>query len=302
MENNKFQTISRLLLGLFMIIVGISHLTAQGEEFQLLIPAWLNTPYISANAIVIGSGVIEILLGIGILFFLKYSVRLGILLALFFILIFPSNWEQYTHDINAFGLDTDQKRLFRLFLQPLLILWALWSTRAWSYLFKNGARKDSTSIYDYDVTLINGKTLSMGDFKGKTILIVNTASKCGLTPQYKELEQLYQQYKDQGLVILGFPCNQFAHQESGTSTEIATFCEINYGVTFPIFEKIAVNGKHTHPLFNYLKTKLPGIFTNTIKWNFTKFLIDRNGHPVKRFAPFVKPSKIEPFIREMTEI
>lgn len=157
------------------------------------------------------------------------------------------------------------------------------------------------SIYDFEAKLINGKTISLSEYRGKTVIIVNTASKCGLTPQYEGLESLYQKYKDLGLVILGFPCNQFANQESGSSTAIEEFCQVNYGVSFPIFDKIDVNGKQAHPLFKYLKSELNGLFGSKIKWNFTKFLIDKNGIPVKRFSPITKPEKIEPYIREMTQ-
>lgn len=140
----------------------------------------------------------------------------------------------------------------------------------------------------------------MTQYQGKTILVVNTASKCGLTPQYEGLEKLYKNYKDQGLVILGFPCNQFANQESGTSDEIQEFCQINYGVSFPMFEKVDVNGENAHPIFKYLKSKLGGgIFGSKIKWNFTKFVIDKNGNPVKRFSPITKPEKMENTIRKM---
>lgn len=158
------------------------------------------------------------------------------------------------------------------------------------------------NIYDFEATLLNGKTIKMDEFKGKTMIIVNTASKCGLTPQYEGLEKLYQSYKDKGLVILAFPCNQFGKQETGNAEEIQEFCQINYGVSFLIFDKIDVNGKHAHPLFQYLKEALPGTFGNAIKWNFTKFLINKNGVPLKRFAPISKPEKIEPFLREMTEL
>lgn len=155
------------------------------------------------------------------------------------------------------------------------------------------------NFYNLKATLLNGKTVAMEQYKGKTIIIVNTASKCGLTPQYEGLENLYQKYKDQGLVILGFPCNQFGKQESGTSDEIQEFCQINYGVSFPMFEKIEVNGNNTHPIFKYLKSKLGGCFGSKIKWNFTKFIIDKNGKAVKRFAPITKPEKMEKLIKKI---
>lgn len=157
-----------------------------------------------------------------------------------------------------------------------------------------------TTFYDFEANNIKGETISMKDYEGKTVIVVNTASKCGFTPQYEGLEKLYQQYKDQGLVILGFPCNQFANQEPGSSDEIEEFCEINYGVTFPLFEKINVNGKETHPIFKYLKSKLSGgIFGSSIKWNFTKFVIDSQGIPVKRFSPNTKPENMENTINEL---
>ena len=158
------------------------------------------------------------------------------------------------------------------------------------------------SFYNFETKKINGDTVSMKNYQGKTIVIVNTASKCGLTPQYEGLEKLYQKYKDQGLVILGFPCNQFANQESGSSDEIQEFCQINYGVSFPIFEKIDVNGKNAHPIFKYLKANLSGgIFGRRIKWNFTKFVVDNHGNPVKRYGPPTKPEKMEKYIQELLQ-
>lgn len=130
-------------------------------------------------------------------------------------------------------------------------------------------------------------------------MVVNTASKCGLTPQYEGLEKLYQKYKDQDLVILGFPSNQFANQEPGDEKAISEVCEINYGVSFPMFAKIDVNGDNAHPLYKYLKSKLGGIFGSRIKWNFTKFLVDANGKPIKRFAPITKPEAIDTYLQKI---
>ncbi|SMG11898.1 glutathione peroxidase [Marivirga sericea] len=156
------------------------------------------------------------------------------------------------------------------------------------------------SFYKYEANLLTGEKLSMKVFENKTVIVVNTASKCGLTTQYEGLEDLYKKYKDQGLVILGFPCNQFANQESGDSKEIQEFCQVNYGVSFPIFEKVEVNGKNAHPVFNYLKSHLKGgILGSKIKWNFTKFVIDKEGRPVKRFAPTTKPEKMESYIKQL---
>lgn len=152
------------------------------------------------------------------------------------------------------------------------------------------------SIYNFKAKTLQGKEIDFSNFKNKTLLIVNTASKCGFTPQYEGLEKLYQQYKDQDFVVLAFPCNQFNNQEPGDSSSIENNCLINYGVSFPVFEKVDVNGKNSHPLFTFLKVKLPGFITNSIKWNFTKFLIDAEGNPIKRFAPFTKPEKINTYI------
>lgn len=149
------------------------------------------------------------------------------------------------------------------------------------------------SIYNFTVRKGDGKEFSLGSYQGKVLLIVNTASKCGFTPQYEELQKLYAEYREKGLMILGFPCDQFAHQEPGSDEEIQNFCRVNYGVEFPIMSKIAVNGKGADPLFRFLKKQLPGKLGGGIKWNFTKFLIDRSGTPVKRFSPKTSPSDLK---------
>lgn len=148
-------------------------------------------------------------------------------------------------------------------------------------------------FYDFKARKMNGQEVSMEAYKGKIVVVVNTASKCGLTPQFKELEELYQEYKTKGVEILGFPCNQFAKQDSGSNEEIHEFCQLNYGVSFNMFEKIDVNGNNAHPLYKYLKNEAKGLFGKGIKWNFTKFLIDANGNVIKRYAPTVSPSKIK---------
>ncbi|GHA51774.1 glutathione peroxidase [Salinimicrobium marinum] len=156
------------------------------------------------------------------------------------------------------------------------------------------------TFYDFEAESITGESISMSKYKGKTVVIVNTASKCGLTPQYEGLEILFQKYEAQGLMILGFPCNQFGNQESGDSEEIQEFCQVNYGVSFPMFNKVDVNGDNAHPLFKYLKSELSGgILGSKIKWNFTKFVIDKNGKPVKRFSPITKPEKMESTIKKL---
>jgi glutathione peroxidase len=150
------------------------------------------------------------------------------------------------------------------------------------------------SIYDFEVKTIHGEIISMSSFKNKVLLIVNVASKCGFTSQYEGLERLYEKYKDQGLVILGFPCNQFMNQEPLSEEEIQSFCSLNYGVTFPMFAKIDVNGEQAHPLFKYLKEAQKGLLgIEAIKWNFTKFLVDKNGVVINRFAPATKPESLE---------
>lgn len=154
-------------------------------------------------------------------------------------------------------------------------------------------------IYGFKAKDINGKQRNMSEFKGKVLLIVNTASKCGLTPQFEGLEALYQKYKDKGLVILGFPCNQFGNQDPGNGEEILNFCQINYGVTFPMFEKIDVNGPNAHPIYKYLKKEKGGFLSSAIKWNFAKFLIDRKGNVVDRFSPTIKPEDLEKYIENL---
>ncbi len=152
------------------------------------------------------------------------------------------------------------------------------------------------NFYDFNAQDINGQTVFMREFAGKIVLIVNTASNCGFTKQYHSLEKLYQDYKASDLIILGFPCNQFAGQEPGDEAEIKNFCQLNYNVTFPMFSKVKVNGPEAHPLFVYLKKELPEILGGRIKWNFTKFLVDKTGKPVKRFAPTDTPEKIESYL------
>jgi len=150
------------------------------------------------------------------------------------------------------------------------------------------------SLYDFKFDDAFGFEKDLSDFRGKVLLIVNTASKCGFTPQYEGLENLYNEYKDKGLQIVGFPCNQFGGQEPGSNEEIQNFCKMNYGVTFPVFAKIDVNGKDTHPLYEFLKNEAPGLAgSHTIKWNFTKFLVDREGNVVKRIASAKEPEKIK---------
>ena len=155
-------------------------------------------------------------------------------------------------------------------------------------------------IYDFSVKDIHGKTVKLDAFKGKPLLIVNTASKCGFTPQYKGLEALYKKLHGKGLEILGFPCNQFGEQEPGSEAEIESFCEVNYGVTFPMFAKVDVNGDAAAPLYKFLKKEKPGLLgSEAIKWNFTKFLVDRNGKVVERYAPNTEPAEIAGDIQKL---
>ncbi|MDR6998156.1 glutathione peroxidase [Neobacillus niacini] len=156
------------------------------------------------------------------------------------------------------------------------------------------------AIYEFKAKTIDGDEISLEQFKGTVLLIVNTASKCGFTPQYSELQQIYDTYKDKGFAVLGFPCNQFMNQEPGSEEDIKSFCELNYGVYFPMFAKVEVNGSQAHPLFNYLALQAPGVMgSKAIKWNFTKFLVDQTGIVRKRYAPSTKPSEIVKDIKEL---
>jgi glutathione peroxidase-family protein/uncharacterized membrane protein len=286
MKTEILKTIMRLLIGGAMVFAAVAHFTFARGEFQAQVPNWLP---LGKDLVVILSGIAELALGLAVLFATKWRKQAGYALALFYVLIFPGNIAQYINHINAFGLDTDQARLIRLFFQPVLILWALYSTGTFD--------KDDTiadSFYDLDAIDLKGRKVSMSDYKGKTVMVVNTASKCGLTPQYEGLEALYKKYQDKGLVILGFPSNQFANQEPGTSDDIAAVCSINYGVTFPMFSKVDVNGAEAHPVFKFLKAKAGSYFINSsVKWNFTKFLVDKSGNVVMRFSPYTKPEELE---------
>jgi glutathione peroxidase len=149
-----------------------------------------------------------------------------------------------------------------------------------------------TTVHDFEAVDINGLEKHLADYKGKVLLIVNTASQCGFTPQYGPLQGLYEKYADRGVEVLGFPCDQFGHQEPGTEEDIATFCESQYGVSFPMFSKVEVNGKNAHPLYKWLKKEKTGVLGGAIKWNFTKFLVDREGNVVKRYGTNVSPDDI----------
>ncbi|WP_313167932.1 glutathione peroxidase [Massilia oculi] len=156
------------------------------------------------------------------------------------------------------------------------------------------------TAYEFNATALDGQPVDLARYRGKALLIVNTASACGFTPQYQGLEELQRRYADQGLVVLGFPCNQFGRQEPGSEAEIGAFCEKNYGVTFPMFSKIDVNGDDAHPLFRFLKGEAPGVLgTEAIKWNFTKFLVNKDGAVVKRYAPATKPEELKGDIEKL---
>ena len=148
------------------------------------------------------------------------------------------------------------------------------------------------TLSDFSATTLDGREQALADYQGKVVLVVNTASQCGLTPQFEGLESLYEKYVDQGLVVLGFPCNQFAGQEPGTADEIGAFCQKNYGVSFAMFEKVDVNGDTAHPLYQWLRTEKGGLLGSAIKWNFTKFLVGKDGTVIKRYAPTTDPEKI----------
>lgn len=158
----------------------------------------------------------------------------------------------------------------------------------------------SNNIYQFSAKNTLGETIELTDYKNKVVLIVNTASDCGFTPQYKGLQNLYQKHQAQGLEVLAFPCNQFKQQEKGSDEEIKKFCDLRFNIKFPLFSKVDVNGENTHPLFNFLKTQAPGILgSKNIKWNFTKFLINKEGHVIKRYAPTTKPEAIEADIEKL---
>lgn len=159
-----------------------------------------------------------------------------------------------------------------------------------------------TSIYDFQVKNARGNEQPLADFQGKVLLVVNTASKCGFTPQYAELQELYNTWHAKGLEILAFPCDQFGHQEPGSDEEIQQFCQLNYGLTFPVFAKIEVNGENAHPLYHFLRSQQKGLLGDNIKWNFTKFLVDRNGQVVDRFAPNVSPTSLAPDIEKLLDV
>ncbi|MDO5724919.1 MAG: glutathione peroxidase [Tissierellia bacterium] len=155
------------------------------------------------------------------------------------------------------------------------------------------------NIYDFEVKDIDGNLRSMREFENKVLLIVNVASKCGFTNQYEDLQRLYEKYRDDGFEVLAFPCNQFGNQEPEENNMIKQFCKVNFGISFPIFAKIYVNGENQDPLFKFLKSEQKGLVGNDIKWNFTKFLVDKNGHVISRFAPTTKPKDIEIFIKNL---
>jgi glutathione peroxidase len=156
-----------------------------------------------------------------------------------------------------------------------------------------------TSVYDFDARDINGLEKQLADYRGKVLLIVNTASQCGFTPQYGPLQELYDTYAARGLVVLGFPCDQFGHQEPGSEAEIAEFCDSRFGVTFPMFSKVDVNGKDAHPLYQWLKSEKSGLLGGAIKWNFTKFLVDAEGRVVRRYGSTTTPADIAPDIENL---
>lgn len=157
-----------------------------------------------------------------------------------------------------------------------------------------------TSVYDFSAATINGQEVNLDQYRGQVLLVVNTASKCGFTPQYKGLQALHEKYKDQGLQILGFPCNQFGKQEQGNESQISEFCELNYGVDFQMFSKIDVNGNDAHPLYQHLKQEAPGLLgSKAVKWNFTKFLVNKDGDVVKRYSPTDTPESLEKDIAKL---
>jgi glutathione peroxidase len=159
----------------------------------------------------------------------------------------------------------------------------------------------ASNIYDLSFVNNRGENVSLADYSGKPILVVNTASKCGFTPQYEGLQKLHEEFRSQGLIVLGFPCDQFAHQEPGDDAQIDEFCKVNYGVDFPLSQKVNVNGKDAHPVFQFLKSRSKGLLGGGVKWNFTKFLVGRNGEVLGRYAPTTKPEALEADIEKALE-
>lgn len=193
--------------------------------------------------------------------------------------------------LTCFGLASKFKKM-RKFLSILSAILGLG--------IQSHSAEPATSIYDISVKTIEGKTITLSEYKGKVMLIVNTASKCGFTPQYEGLQKLHESFGNKGLAVLGFPCNQFASQEPGTSEEIVKFCSTNYGVTFQMFDKIDVNGDNAHPLYVYLKKEAPGVLgTEGIKWNFTKFLVTKDGKIYNRYSSNTAPADIQKDIEEL---
>lgn len=296
-NTSKLTFFFKVLLGLNLLFAGIGHLTFARIEFLAQVPSWVP---LDGDLVVLLSGFVEIIFGLLLLFVWKeqYQKKVGLLVALFFVLIFPGNISQYVNHVSAFGLDTDQARLIRLFFQPVLVIWALLSTGAYSF------RKINLNNHNHLLSIkfkkTNGETVSLNDFEAKLFLIVNTASKCGLTYQYEGLQKLHEKYYTSGLQILAFPCNQFLNQEPGSDQEIQEFCSLNFGVQFPIFQKIDVNGKNSHPLYVNLKKMAPGAFgLQSIKWNFTKFLVSKDGKVIQRYSPKINPERMDEEIKKL---
>jgi len=190
--------------------------------------------------------------------------------------------------------------LNRTVLAGLVVVAVLFGALSTTVCQAKSETKPMQSIYDFKANAIDGSQINLSDYKGKVLLIVNTASECGFTPQYAELETLYKKYSSRGFLILGFPCNQFGGQEPQGKQQIAAFCQKNYGVTFQMFDKVEVNGDNAIPLYKYLKDSAPGLLdTKAIKWNFTKFLVDKDGKVIRRYAPNVSPKDIAPEIEKI---
>ncbi|MFN8436314.1 MAG: hypothetical protein U0V72_01650 [Cytophagales bacterium] len=291
-QTSTSQNILRIVLGILMLTAAVGHFTWDRITFQAQVPNWIP---LDKDVVVILSGIVELSLGLAMLFWQRQKIWVGITLTTFYMLIFPGNIAQYVNHTNAFGLNTDTARFIRLLFQPVLVLWALWSTGALDYLRKKGTYLPE-SFHELFAADSSGKMITFNEYKEKVVLIVNTATKCGLAPQFDGLEALHQKYKDHGLVVLGFPCSQFANQELHKNSEIENSCRINFGVTFKLFSKIDVNGKNTNLVYKFLKSNLGGFLTDDIKWNFTKFIVDKNGIPVKRFSPTTKPEELEEII------
>lgn len=290
-QTSTSQNILRIVLGILMLTAAVGHFTWDRITFQAQVPNWIP---LDKDVVVILSGIVELSLGLAMLFWQRQKIWVGITLTTFYMLIFPGNIAQYVNHTNVW-IKYRYSKIHKTTVSTsfgVVGFMEHWSLR----LFKKKGTYLPESFHELFAADSSGKMITFNEYKEKVVLIVNTATKCGLAPQFDGLEALHQKYKDHGLVVLGFPCSQFANQELHKNSEIENSCRINFGVTFKLFSKIDVNGKNTNLVYKFLKSNLGGFLTDDIKWNFTKFIVDKNGIPVKRFSPTTKPEELEEII------